>query len=219
MANIVSALNKTNCKSIDIARAEDLDFTDDGNTFRGFLYKGILPLAQCHSRISKQTYLTVQIHNMENNNFTYLEWHGTEEAMLCDEFNGVSQIDLDKLKANLEAILSKVNEMNETASVDEAELENAVANLNAYIRMMKRAIYWAKERFSMWNASIYEIKQVKEYVENLSCEIERRSATLLTYKDLSICEKKALIQRFKNGCPSNYYAEQLKELTDKSCRK
>ena len=85
--------------------------------------------------------------------------------------------------------------------------------------MMKKAIYWTKERFSMWNASIYEIKQVKKYVENLSNEIKRRSATLLTYKDLSIYEKKSLIQRFKNGCPSNYYAEQLKELTDKSCGK
>lgn len=218
MANIVSALNKTNCKSIDVTRAEDLDFTDDGDTFRGFLYKGILPLVQYHSRISKQTFLTVQIHNMENNKFTYLEWHGTEEAMLCDEFDGVSQIDLDKLKANLEAILSKVNEMNETTSVDNAELETAVANLNAYVRRMKKAIYWAKELFSMWNASIYEIKQVKECVENLSKEIKHHSETLLTYKDLSIREKKFLIQRFKNGCPSNYYAEQLKELTDKSCR-
>ena len=109
---IVKNLSIANIRKFEnFVRREDLDFTDDGNHFKGFSYKG-MPITTL--RADNTTYLSIRVDYLENE-FTYREWMQTEEYKLCDKFNGVSEFDIDELVENIEAILAKVAEMNEAA--------------------------------------------------------------------------------------------------------
>lgn len=109
---LVKNLSKVNIRSIDgFERREDLDFTDDGNSFKGYSYKG-MPITTIRSR--NVTYLSVRVDYLWNK-FDYKSWMQTEEYKKCNEFNGVSEFDIDKLVENLEKIIAKVNELNACA--------------------------------------------------------------------------------------------------------
>ena len=117
---MVKGLTKVNASKYGIEVAPQYDFTDDGNRFRGFIYKG-MPMTQC--RANGECYLAIRVDYLENN-FTFKEWMETEEYKLEDEFNGVSEFDIEKLIENLERIIAKVNEMNSNALVDKNQLED-----------------------------------------------------------------------------------------------
>lgn len=109
---LVKNLSKVNIRNIDgFERREDLDFTDDGSKFKGYSYKG-MPITTI--RYKDETYLSVRVDYLWNK-FDYKTWMQTEEYKLCDEFNGVSEVDIDKLVENLEKIIAKVNELNACA--------------------------------------------------------------------------------------------------------
>lgn len=109
---LVKNLSKVNIRNIDgFERREDLDFTDDGNKFKGYSYKG-MPITTI--RCKGETCLSVRVDYLRNK-FDYKTWMRTEEYKLCDEFNGVSEVDIDKLVENLEKIIAKVNELNACA--------------------------------------------------------------------------------------------------------
>lgn len=109
---LVKNLSKVNIRNIDgFERREDLDFTDDGNKFKGYSYKG-MPITTI--RHKDATYLSVRVDYLWNK-FDYKTWMQTEEYKLCNEFNGVYEIDIDKLVENLEKIIAKVNELNACA--------------------------------------------------------------------------------------------------------
>ena len=92
---------------------EDLNFSDDGNNFRGFDYKG-LPITTLRSNVDGCVYLSIRVDYLDND-FTYYDWMETEEYKLANEFNGVREFDIDKLIENCERIIAKVNELNEKA--------------------------------------------------------------------------------------------------------
>lgn len=109
---LVKNLSKVNIRNIDgFERREDLDFTDDGNKFKGYSYKG-MPITTI--RCKGETCLSVRVDYLRNK-FDYKTWMQTEEYKLCNEFNGVPEIDIDKLVENLEKIIAKVNELNACA--------------------------------------------------------------------------------------------------------
>ena len=88
MAKMIKNLTVANIRNIeDMERKEVLDFSDDGNRFRGFSYKG-MPITTI--RKNDETYLSIRVDYLDNK-FTYKEWMKTEEYHLCNEFNGVSE--------------------------------------------------------------------------------------------------------------------------------
>ncbi len=117
----IKNLTKANIRKIEgMEKRENLDFEDDGNHFKGFSYKG-MPITTL--RTDDTTYLSIRVDYLNGtNNFTYDEWRGTEEYNLTDEFNGVSEIDLDKLLDNLERIIAKVNELNAKFENEEIDI-------------------------------------------------------------------------------------------------
>lgn len=102
---IITGLTKANIKNTAIKLAPEYDFIDDGNKFRGFIYKGI-PMTQCKSR--GECYLSIRADYLD---IDYDNWMKTEEYKLCDKFNGTFKFDIDELIANLEKISNKINEM------------------------------------------------------------------------------------------------------------
>ena len=186
---------------------EDLNFSDDGNRFRGFDYKG-LPITTL--RADDITYLTIRVDYLYNqNSFTYSEWMETEEYNLCDEFNGVSEVDLDKLIENCERVLAKMAEMNKAAEAEDVDMSDVKASVDSYIARGTAAI--EKVRNIDWlDLEAWQLRSIKEMVKSL-----RRTMEDLASKDFdSMCRRdKAEWKKRRTG-----YAEWYIEELEKYCK-
>ena len=148
---------------------EDLNFSDDGNYFRGFDYKG-LPITTL--RTGNDTYCSVRVDYLDNK-FAYREWMNTEEYRLADEFNGVSEIDLDKLVENCERILAKVAEMNEKAENEVLDMTKVVERLEKEHDMVSAFIEEAKTSVKWWTLEPYKLKSLKEYFDYIVRDLDK----------------------------------------------
>ena len=148
---------------------EDLNFSDDGNYFRGFDYKG-LPITTL--RTGNDTYCSVRVDYLDNK-FAYREWMNTEEYRLADEFNGVSEIDLDKLVENCEKILAKVAELNEKAENEVLDMTKVIERLKEEHEMVSTFIEEAKASVKWWTLEPYQLKSLKESFDWIVRDLDR----------------------------------------------
>lgn len=148
---------------------EDLNFSDDGNYFRGFDYKG-LPITTLRS--DDTTYLKIRVDYLDNE-FTYSEWMKTDEYSLAGEFNGVYDFDLDKLIDNCERIIAKVNELNEKVREEVIDTKPIEEKLNKEIKMAENVVEFVKTSLKWWELSDYELKNVSRYMKSILNKIER----------------------------------------------
>lgn len=196
---------------------EDLNFSDDGNYFRGFDYKG-LPITTLRSNIDGTTYLTIRVDYLDNE-FTWEDWRATEEYNLEDEFNGVSEFDLDKLIENCEKIIAKVNELNEKARNEVINMDEVETTKRLEAEMIEATVEYAKENLKWWNLRDYYLKEAKEYIKSL---MERHDRML--EEDLEKMDnrrKKEMVQRLeKYGYvyvkEDDFFITQLKEFVEES---
>lgn len=171
---IVKNLSVANIRKFEgFVRREDLDFTDDGNYFRGFSYKG-MPITTL--RTDNTTYLCVRVDYLENE-FTYEEWMQTEEYRLCDKFNGVSEFDIDELVENIEIILAKVAEMNEVAINEEIDMTEAKVVLADEIEYAEKAVENFKNNFKWYEAGEYKLRWLIDCLKSEEQEIKRAKET------------------------------------------
>lgn len=171
---IVKNLSVANISKFEgFVRREDLDFTDDGNYFRGFSYKG-MPITTL--RTDNTTYLCVRADYPENE-FTYKEWMQTEEYRLCDKFNGVSEFDIDELVENIEIILAKVAEMNEVAINEEIDMTEAKVALADEIEYAEKAVENFKNNFKWYEAGEYKLRWLIDCLKSEEQEIKRAKET------------------------------------------
>lgn len=205
MAKMVNKLTAKNGLSYGIEVAPQYDFVDDGNHFRGFIYKGI-PMTQLYSRLDKTVYLTIRVDYLRDNNFTYSEWMKTEEYRLCDKFNGYSgEFSIEELVENLEKIVKKINEMNRTASVSEEDFDNAIAvminranEFDNFVKFVSTKIDWSDDNIhtlvTYLNFLAKEAKGIRNRIERIS--------------EFSLLDRKNIIERMK------YYEMPLEEVTN-----
>ena len=190
---IVKNLSKANIRKYEgFERREDLDFEDDGNYFRGFSYKG-MPITTLRS--DDVTYLCVRVDYLENE-FTYKEWMQTEEFKLCDAFNGVSEFDIDELIENIEAIMTKVAEMNEAAMNEEIDTTAVEAALANEIANAEQVVENFKANFKWYDANEYTLKKLLACMKNQVQEIERAKA--MNIAAMNKRGKREIIERFNN---------------------
>lgn len=193
MAKMIKNLTVANIRGIEgFERREDLDFSDDGNRFRGFSYKG-MPITTLRSH--DETYLSIRVDYL-NNEFTYREWMKTEEHSLCEEFNGVYEIDLDKLIENLEKIIAKVAEMNKKAAsevIDTSELE---AKLASEVEYAESIVEDMKKNFKWYEVNAYVVKSMAEFVGAVSSKIEKIKN--YDFGTMDVRTKRALVERFRD---------------------
>lgn len=194
---------------------EDLNFSDNGNHFRGFDYKG-LPITTL--RRDDIVYLSVRVDYL-NNDFTVQDWMETEEYDLSHEFNGVSEFDIDKLIENCERIIAKVNELNEKARnevIDTTDVEEAI---QAEAKMIEENIEYVKANLEWWNLEYGALKLVKHYMSIL---IDRQE--IMLSKDVEQMpnkDKKELVRSLeKYGYvytkKDNFYISELKKYVEMS---
>ena len=190
---IVKNLSVANIRKFEgFVRREDLDFTDDGNHFKGFSYKG-MPITTL--RADNTTYLYIHVDYLENE-FTYEEWMQTEEYKLCNKFNGVSEFDIDELVENIETILAKVAEMNEAAMNEEIDMTKVKAALANEIEYAEQVVENFKNNFKWYEASEYELKCLIDYLKSEEREIKR--AKEMDFDTMSRKQKKEIVERLTN---------------------
>ena len=190
---MVKNLSKVNIRNYEGFEArQDLDFLDDGNYFRGFSYKG-MPITTLRSH--DETYLSIRVDYLKNE-FTFKEWMNTEEYHLTNEFNGVSEFDMDELIENLERVIAKVAEMNEAArneEIDMTEVEIALINEIAYAEQVVENF---KKNFKWYEVPEYKLKTLATYMKNQSEEIEKVKS--VNVNGLERKFKKEYVERLKD---------------------
>lgn len=196
---------------------EDLNFSDDGNYFRGFDYKG-LPITTLRSNIDGTTYLSIRVDYLHNE-FTWEDWSATEEYKLEDEFNGVSEFDLDKLIENCEKIIAKVNELNEKARNEVINMDEVETRILEEAEMIEAVIEYTKENLKWWNLRDYYLKEAKEYIKRLMEKHDRMLEEDLEKMDNR--RKKEMVQRLEkygyvHAKEDDFYITQLKEFVEES---
>lgn len=211
---MVKSLTKANAEKHGIDVREDLNFSDDGNHFRGFSYKG-MPITQCVSR--GECYLSIRVDYLENN-FTYKEWMRTEEYALCDEFNGVNEFDIEKLIENLEKVIAKVNEMNSNCKIDETEIKQGIEIVKEEISEIEETIFEAAH-VSWWRISEYKLKIAANYMRSLERKANEGYKLIEGIENESIRNKKRFIEKVRNVknykiLGGEFYMSKLKELLD-----
>ena len=164
--NMIKNLSKNVVKKYpDFHLREDLNFVDDGSHFRGFDYKG-LPITTL--RTEDTTYCDIRVDYLRGNEFTWTEWFEAGGYELTNEFNGVSEIDLDKLIENCEKCLALVDELNEKARTEELDMSNVIHRLVDEQQMLANFIEYAKKNLNWWNLSKYDIRSEWKLVLYLS---------------------------------------------------
>ena len=163
---------------------EDLNFSDDGNRFRGFDYKG-LPITTL--RADDTTYLAIRVDYIEHT-FTYEDWMQTDEYRLCDEFNGVGEIDLDKLIDNCEKVLAKVAELEETAKNEVVDMSQFEARRDEEIAMLSKFVDEAKASVEWWTLPDWKLRRASEYIKRIIQIIEELER--MDINDMSQAEKR-----------------------------
>lgn len=211
---MVKSLTKANAAKYGIDVREDLNFSDDGNRFRGFSYKG-MPMTQCVSR--GECYLSIRVDYLENN-FTYKEWMQTKEYALCDEFNGVNEFDIEKLIENLEKVIAKVNEINSNCKVDETEIKQGIEIVKEEIFEIEEAIFEAAHA-SWWRISEYKLKRAADYMRSLERKANEGYKLIEGIENESIRNKKRFIEKVRNVknykiLGGEFYMSELKKLLD-----
>lgn len=190
---MVKNLTLANIKNIEgMIRREDLDFSDDGNKFRGFEYKG-MPITTLRSE--DITYLSIRWDYLDNE-FTGNEWHKTEEYELCHKFNGVSEFDIDELVENLEKVIVKVKELNDRVKDEEIDTTVIEQVLLNEIDMVEDIIEDFKENFVWWEVEAYKLSVYRATMESLEQQISK--AKQKDFNSLSRKEKKSLVEFYEN---------------------
>lgn len=190
----------------------DLNFADDGNHFKGFEYKG-LPITTL--RADDKTYLCIRRDYLQND-FTYEDWKQTEEFNLEWEFNGVDEIDLDKLIENCEAILKKMDELN--AECRSAELDLTPLKKRLLVEQTKVEVALAEARCSVkwWELKPYQLATAKDCYVALERDLKKIYTALHEVETYTCNEKRNLVQRVeKHGyafvAEDCYWIERMKD--------
>lgn len=202
----ITNLNKNICKAgIGFNLREDLNFTDDGNRFRGFDYKG-LPITTCRS--DGETYLAIRVDYLEGKAFTVKEWMATEEYHLANEFNGVDEIDLEKLIDNCERIIAKVAEMNEKAEAEEIDMTDVKNKVALRIFREENALEMLKN-VRWWEMKDYDLHHLKMCADGLTRDIEYLRS--FDFDKMSRVLKKWWVEYTDNGCGNDWYVSEIEK--------
>lgn len=193
-------------------RREDLDFTDDGARFTAYEYNGIV--------VTKTTYngeyfISIRVDYLKGFNFIYDDYSNKDWYKLCDEFNGVREVDVEKLKENINIIKKGVDELEEEIKKDPINIELIEESLNRELKEVCDFINEYKD-VDIMKFSTYEISNLKRYFNSLDdcrCSIMNKlSAQNYTRYDYKTVQKNGYL-RFKKE--KSFYCTEIEKLLNK----
>lgn len=164
-------------KKLGFERREDMDFSDDGSSFKGFIYKG-LPLTYLKS--NGEYFISLRIDYL--NELNYDEYSKMKSYELSDEFNGVSYVDGNKLVENAEAILKEYKEFADQYNTLELDVDVLVKELEKEKIAAEKILEDANNNIDIFKVDIkyssYELTRVINYGNSLIREINNKINSL-----------------------------------------
>lgn len=107
---IVKTMTKSAWDYVGLKRFPEDDFTDDGNRFKMYIYKDFLKISYTTGDGEKYLAIRDDYGNYNDTSYEFFNKHFKEAADCTWDFNGVSEIDLDALKENLEKVYQALKE-------------------------------------------------------------------------------------------------------------
>lgn len=175
-------MKRVNLVSNGFIRRKDLDFTDDGSSFRGYEYAG-MPITYC--KYEDQYYISIRVDYLKNS-FVWKDWRNTDEYMLEDEFNGTSNVDVEKLKANCVAIAKKVKELNEKVENEVIDTKPLKKQLEKEIAYGKKIVDDFKKNYKWYEQSNWNLTQAVDYLRNAESQLKRAKTLYDTIDEISV---------------------------------
>lgn len=162
--------NKIRLSSIPgVTRDREGDFTDDGNRFQAYLYKGLIPIT--YLRSGSDVYISIAFHHLENIN--YEEYKEFPSYKHVDDFNGVSVANFDPqvFKKNLDAAYDDVTTfLGNVEEVDPQQLEDRIKVINKACKEYEEKVkqYIKDNALNIMKIPDYQFGQLKSFVISAS---------------------------------------------------
>lgn len=150
-----------------VTRDSSNDFSDDGNRFSAYLYKGVVPIT--YLKADGQIYITIAFHHLGDIN--YREYSKFDSYAAAEDFNGVSEnaFNAAKFEKNLEAAYKDImNFRNEVTDVDEAEIDARVQEINQACASYKERVkeYLKSKTYEIMELSPARFSELQRYVKS-----------------------------------------------------
>lgn len=158
--------NKIRLSSIPgVTRDREGDFTDDGNRFQAYLYKGLIPIT--YLRSGSEVYITIALHHLENIN--YEEYKEFPSYKHVNDFNGVSVANFDPqvFKKNLDAAYDDVTTfLGNVEEVNPQQLENRIKVINKACKEYEEKVkqYIKDNALNIMKIPDYQFRELKSYI-------------------------------------------------------
>lgn len=149
-------------------RNPELDFSDDGSRFIGFMYKG-LPLTQ-HRSSEYGTFLSFRVDYVSHKKgFTYDDYSNTDWYHLCDKYNGVMELpEIEEIVKDLEVVLAGIQKLEEKVKNEVPDYTKVVERAKFEKKLAEETINNFLSKFEWYNCkSDWDLKNAKEYINGL----------------------------------------------------
>ena len=171
-------------------RREDLDFRDDGTKFKGFESPEGLPLT--YTKAEGAYYLALRLDYL--NELSYHEYSKLLSYKLCDEFNGVEEVDADKLTQNAAQIMREYNALVKEMNNYKVDMEKLVKSAENELKIVYRVLYDSNIGIDdLENINSYDINRLIDYRKSLKRQAEmvlnRLATEQYTQKELRNLEE------------------------------
>lgn len=204
--------NKIRLSSIPgVTRDREGDFTDDGNRFQAYLYKGLIPIT--YLRSGSDVYITIAFHHLENIN--YEEYKEFPSYKHVDDFNGVSVANFDPqvFKKNLDAAYDDVTTfLGNVEEVDPQQLEDRIKVINKACKEYEEKVkqYIKDNALNIMKIPDYQFRQLKSYV------ISASNKTADAIRDASAASKRNFmstdIEKLKERISSSWNFKYIEDI-------
>lgn len=136
-------------------RREDLDFRDDGNKFKALQHTS--GLIATYTKVNGEYFLALRLDYMDD--LCYNEYSTLNSYELCNEFNGVSMVDAEKVTQNAIQIMKEYNQKLKELDNHKVDLQKLIKAAEKELEMVYRVLYAS-------NVGIDELELINEYEIN-----------------------------------------------------
>lgn len=165
--------NPVMLKSAGLVRDPSNDFSDDGNRFKAYLYKGILPVS--YLRDGDDIYFSIAFHHIDDINYDDFKKFSTYPK--ANKYNGIKkdEIDISELTKLLDDAYNDVIEFRK--NVKPADRDKAKEYYNNYAEYYEDLVREAKELIANNIEKLYEkdkriVSEIFDYTKTLKKRAE-----------------------------------------------
>lgn len=221
--NLNEAFNPRQLEKFGFKRRTDLDFSDDGNRFKGYMYKDTIPVS--YLQADGEVYISFRVSNLDLTPNEYMNLPSYRDA---DKYNGVSsdKVDINDLVKIGDKLIDEIKEVQDSIKpVDDKEWITFCDIMgNAYHKLYDLSIKEIKNInvvdlvTNFKYAHKYAMEQIGQYLKRFKSEEE--SYNNLRINNTEERTKRYMLDNFKDRLKraqpgENFYYKEIKELVNK----